>query len=47
MIMIMIVIIIIMRYTSVIASDFLSQHPSPTHGLREAKRISTWWRGPT
>ena len=26
-----------MRYTSVIASDFLSQHPSLNHGLWEAK----------
>ena len=34
------------RYTSVIASDFLSQHPRPNHGLWEEKRVSTWWRGP-
>ena len=34
------------RYTSVIASDFLSQHPSPNHGPWEAKGVSTWWRGP-
>ena len=26
-----------MRYTSVIASDFLYQHRSPNHGLWEAK----------
>ena len=25
----------------VIASDFLSQHPSPNRGLWEAKRVST------
>ena len=29
------------RYPSVIASDFVSQHPSPTHGLREAKKVSS------
>ena len=29
------------RYTSVIASDFLSQYPSPNHGLWETKRVST------
>ena len=29
------------RCTSVIAIDFLSQHPSPNHGLWEAKRVST------
>ena len=29
------------RYTGVIAIDFLSQHPSPNHGLWEAKRVST------
>ena len=31
------------RCTSVIAIDFLSQLPSPNHGLWEAKRASTWW----
>ena len=29
------------RYTSVIAMDFLSQNPSPNHGFWEAKRVST------
>ena len=29
------------RYTSVITSDFLSQHPSPNHGPWKAKRVST------
>ena len=32
--------------TSAIAIDFLSQHPSPNHGLWKSKRVSTWWRGP-
>ena len=35
-----------LRHTSVIAIDFLSQHPSPNQGLWQAKRVSTWWRGP-
>ena len=35
-----------LRFTSVIAMDFLSQHPSPNHGFWEAKGVSTWWRGP-
>ena len=32
-----------MRYTSVIAFDFLSQHLSPNHGLWEAKSFSTYY----
>ena len=38
---IFIIITIIIKYTSVIVIDFLSQHPSPNHGLWEAKRVST------
>ena len=30
----------ILTYASVIAIDFLSQHPSPNHGLWETKRLS-------
>jgi len=33
--------IIIIIIISVIVGDFLSQHPSPNHGLWEAKRVST------
>ena len=43
-IIIIIIFTIIIKYTSVIVIDFLSQHPSPNHGLWEAKRVSTWWR---
>ena len=35
------------RYTSVIAIDFLPQHPSLKHGLWEATKVFTWRRGPT
>ena len=40
-IIIIIIITIIIKYTRVIVIDFLSQHPSPNHGLWEAKRVST------
>ena len=43
-IIIIIIITIIIKYTRVIVIDFLSQHPSPNHGLWEAKRVSTCWR---
>ena len=41
MMMMIIIIIIIIIIISVIVGDFLSQHPSPNHGLWEAKRVST------
>ena len=40
-IIIIIIITIIIKYTRVFVIDFLSQHPSPNHGLWEAKRVST------
>ena len=36
-----IIIIVITTTTTAIAIDSLSQHPSPSHGLWEAKRVST------
>ena len=38
-VVVIVIITIHSRYTSVIASDFLSRHSSPNNGLWEAKRV--------